>query len=183
MDDSVFDELPRLRTARLVLRRVERDDVEMVMAFNSDAASLAHVPRDPFTEMEQAADWIAGFDKGYAERRGVWWTFTLGDTGEAIGYGGLFGIDHACRKAEIGYGLLPDRWGRGFGGEAAWAMTEFGIRSLGLHRIFGKVEPDNPASARILQKLGYRREGVLRHDAFARGRFFDMTVLALVDGD
>ena len=97
-------------------------------------------------------------------------------TQDLLGYGGLFDIAAAGTKAEIGYGIQQDHWGRGYMSEAVAEMTRFGFEDLQLHRIFGLIDPAHGASSRILEKLGFVNEGVLRHDQYARGQYFDMTV-------
>lgn len=181
MNDAVFVTFPVLETDRLLLREVSHEDLELVYRFNADPQALRYVPRAPYTEMIQAIEKIAGFHEGYRERRGVWWTFVLKETGDLLGYGGFFDIGAEETKAEIGYGILPEHWGQGYMSEAVAEMTRFGFEDMGLHRIIGRVAPANEPSARILARLGYEKEGVLRDDEFARGEFFDMTIWGKLD--
>lgn len=183
MNDAVFTAFPVLETERLLLRDVAHEDLEMIYQFNADPQTLRFVPRDPYTDRLQAIEKIAGFHQGYRNRQGVWWTFTLKETGELLGYGGLFDIANEGTKAEIGYGILQKHWGQGYMSEAVAEMTRFGLEDLGLQRLFGRVDPANTASGLILAKLGYEKEGCLRCDMYARGEFFDMDVWGRVKGD
>lgn len=181
MNISVFKKFPHLETARLILRPVSVDDIPMVFAFNADLETLRYVPRDPYRNMDEALEKVAGFTKGFKEQKGIWWTYALKDTGQSIGYGGFFEVDAACSKAEIGYGTLSEYWGRGYAGEAVAEMARFGRSEMKLHRIYGQVDPANTASAKILLKLGFKKEGCLHHEEFARGQYFDLDVFGLVD--
>jgi [ribosomal protein S5]-alanine N-acetyltransferase len=181
MNTSVFSTFPSLETERLVMRAVGVEDIPMVFAFNSDPETIRFVPRALYESMDEALEKVAGFTSGFRQEKGIWWTFVLKETGTAIGYGGLFDIDAECSKAEIGYGALEEFWGKGLIGEATAAMTEFGKEVMELHRIYGHVDPANEPSAKILLKLGFKKEGCLRHDIFARGQYFDMDVFGLVD--
>ncbi|MBU8871948.1 MAG: GNAT family N-acetyltransferase, partial [Gemmatimonadales bacterium] len=189
MNETVFENFPVLRTKRLLLRQVRDDDLQMIFDFNSDTAALRFVPRAPFETQAEAVEKIKGFRNGFADRKGIWWVFETRETdrntghraGETIGYGGLFEVDAANSKAEIGYGLLPHYWGKGFVSEAIAEISRFGCDEFGLHRIYGQVDPENAPSARVLLKLGYVNEGCLKDDIFARGRYFDMDVFALIN--
>jgi RimJ/RimL family protein N-acetyltransferase len=176
MNESLFTDFPQLETERLILREVTEEDTAMVYQFNADLEALRYVPRAPYTKNEQAVEKIQGFQKGFRDKKGIWWTYVLKETGHSLGYGGLFNIEAEGTKAEIGYGILKEHWGRGYVGEAVKEMSRFGFEDLQLHRIFGLVDPANTPSARILEKLGYEKEGLLRHDEYARGQYFDMTV-------
>ena len=180
MNDALFDHSPRLETARLDFSLAGVEDVGLLFEFNSSLEILRYVPRTPYTKIEQAEEKLAECTTGFENHTAIWWAITLRDTGEKIGYGGFFGIDAESDKAEIGYGLLPGYWKQGFASEGVAEIVRFGFENLELHRIFGLVDPENTASARILQKLGFVKEGTLKDDAFGRGRYFDMTVYARI---
>lgn len=176
-----FDPPPSLVSARLDLRPVTADDAGLIHRFNADPVALEHIARDPYTDPRQGEGKAEDFVDAMRTRAALWWVFEVRDTGEGAGYGGLFSFDRAVPSAEIGYGLLPDHWGCGYAGEAVEAMVRFGLDELALHRIHARVHPGNEASERILLKLGFEKEGVLRHVERARGRWFDMAVYGLVN--
>ncbi len=176
MNEQVFDHFPVLETPRLVLRQVAAVDIPLVYCFNADLETLRYVPRDPYESLDQAVEKVDGFARGFADHKGIWWTFELKDSGKAIGYGGLFDVEATASKAEIGYGTLPEFWGQGYVSEAVAEMTRFGREEMALHRIYGLVHPENGASARVLEKLGYEREGCLRGEEYAREKWFDLVV-------
>ncbi len=80
--------------------------------------------------------------------------------GELAGLGGVV-ILRGEEEGEIWYLVRPDRWGRGIATEAARQLLVLGFRELGLHRVWATCLPENPASARVLEKIGMRREGFL----------------------
>ena len=84
------------------------------------------------------------------------------------------------RHGELGYWIGEDAWGKGYATEAAQAVTAYAFRDLGLHRIQGRHFTRNPASGRVLEKIGMQREGIHR-DAYLRwGRFEDVAVYAIL---
>ncbi|MFN2369802.1 MAG: GNAT family N-acetyltransferase, partial [Candidatus Krumholzibacteriia bacterium] len=65
-------------------------------------------------------------------------------------------------RAELGYGLRADAWGQGYAAEAVGELLRFGFTELALHRVEADVDPRNEASVRLLERLGFTREGLLR---------------------
>jgi ribosomal-protein-alanine N-acetyltransferase len=98
-----------------------------------------------------------------------------------IGHGGLFDIDKENGKAEIGYGLLPGYWGKGYNSEAVEKIIDFGLKEMKLHRIYGLIVPGNDASVRVLEKFGFQKEGLLRDNGFARNKYFDMGIYSFIN--
>jgi [ribosomal protein S5]-alanine N-acetyltransferase len=86
-------------------------------------------------------------------------------------------------SANIGYGISPDFWGRGYATAAARLIVRFGFDSLGLHRIWATHHPDNLASRRVLDKLGFREEGRRRDDRFVGGAWYDSVVCSILQSD
>jgi [ribosomal protein S5]-alanine N-acetyltransferase len=181
MNKAIFDRLPALQTDRLDFRLIHKGDSGLLFEFNSDLESLKFVPRTPFIDISQAEEKLAECENGFKNRTALWWVLSLRDSGETIGYGGLFDINPNSDKAEIGYGLLPGFWRRGYASEAVAEIVGFGFDTLELHRIYGYIVPGNAASVKILENLGFTLEGVLKDDDFGRGRFFDMSVYARIN--
>lgn len=84
------------------------------------------------------------------------------------------------RRADIGYVLARAAWGHGYASEAAAAMLRFGFDELDLHKISATCDPDNRGSARVLEKIGMRREGVLRDHFLVRGQWRDRLLWAAI---
>lgn len=180
MNLEIFDKFPVLTSERLILREMLLEDVNGVFKFNSSLKNLEYVARDPFTKLEQAQEKLDFFISSFKKEEGIWWTFTLNGDNELIGYGGLFGIDKESNKAEIGYGLLDEYWGKGIVSEAIKIILDFGFNNLKLNKIFGKIVPGNTASEKILLNNGFVKEGILIDDEFAREKYFDMQIFSRI---
>ena len=178
MKESIFQQFPKLDTERLVLREVREHDLEMVFSFNADPEALRYVAREYYTDIKEAVVKLESLQAGFHDHTGLIWTFALRETDEPLGYGGFFDISENRTEAEIGDGILNAHWGKGYVFEAVKAMTNFGFSKMDLERIFGRIDPENIPSARILKKLGYQNEGVILGDEFARGQTFDMAIWA-----
>jgi len=101
-------------------------------------------------------------------------------TGELVGDVLLTWASAEHRQGEIGYVLHPEHAGRGYVTEAAREMLRLGFDGLGLHRIVGRLDARNAASARVLERLGMRREAHLRENEFVKGEWTDELVYALL---
>jgi RimJ/RimL family protein N-acetyltransferase len=95
----------------------------------------------------------------------------------------MFHIDLAHRRAELGYVLRRDHWGRGLATEALTAMIHHAFARLGLHRLETDIDPRNAASIRLVERLGFEREGLLRQRYFVAGAIQDSAIYGLLAPD
>ena len=146
--------------------------------------------------VDELAPWLAwavqptiestrAFTAGAADEwdRGAGWCFTMTHDGTVAGTISLHRHMPLIRAAELGYWLRSDLAGRGLMTEAASAVVEYGFAERGLHRIELHVAPDNVASVRVAEKLGFRREGLLRDGSRGSGGFHDVYVYGLLEDD
>ena len=99
---------------------------------------------------------------------------------ELVGTAGLRDIDREHGQAEMGFWIAVDRWRQGYATEAAQALLRFGFETLQLNRIYAHHLLRNPASGRVLEKIGMRKEGVLRERVCKWGVFEDVAILAIL---
>ena len=166
---------------RLEYRLLNSNDAFLLFNFNSSIDNIAFVPRTPYKKIEEAEVLLSRFLKSMQDKKAVWWVVCNKHSGAAVGYGGLFDIDLSNHRAEIGYGFLKEFWGKGYASSIADHITNYGFSKLNLHRIYGLVDPENKASIRVLEKNGYQNEGTMHDYYYARGRYFDMTLLANIN--
>lgn len=169
---------PTLRTARLVLRPFSPADaaaVHRAVALRDVAAMTASIPH-PYPDGAALA-WIEAQPAAFARGESVLFAVTAAES--VVGAVGLQ-IEAAHAKAELGYWIAKPQWGKGYATEAARAAVRFGFETLHLERIHARVMTANRASARVLAKLGFAREGVLRRDLFRLGAFVDCEVWSLL---
>lgn len=171
----------QLEGPRVRLREFHSADALAAHAWVGDPEAVRHVPLGPLDE-GGAVDYV---EQLVAEsRRDPRDGYTLAiveiATGEVIGSVAL-GIDSRVhRRAELGYILRRDRWGRGFGTEAASLVIDFAFERLAMHRVWAVCDPDNPASKRVLEKCGMRCEGRLRDDLLVHGVWRDSLLYAVL---
>ncbi|MFL9649941.1 GNAT family N-acetyltransferase [Exiguobacterium chiriqhucha] len=172
-----------LSTNRLTLRRVIADDEPHLLAYLSKPEVVRHMGLDPFTSLEDALEEIAWYDSILEEGTGVRWGITLTGQDEVIGSCGFLNVSAKHQRAEIGFELSSNHWGRGIAGEALRAVVRHGFTQLGFHRIEALVEPANTASQQLLERVGFTREGLLRGYEFTRGKYDDLYMYSLLETD
>jgi len=107
----------------------------------------------------------------------------LPETGGVIGDVVLFWRSREHRLGEIGYIFHPDYGGQGYATEAAQVMLRLGFDELGLHRIIGRVDARNTASARVLERLGMRLEAHFIQNEIVKGEWTDEIVFAMLEDE
>jgi [ribosomal protein S5]-alanine N-acetyltransferase len=105
----------------------------------------------------------------------------LKEENKLIGNCGIRINDVQLQEANIGYELDVHYWGQGYATEAAYAIVKFGFEKLSLHRIWSYCITENIASARVLEKIGMRREGHLHEKEFIKGRWYDHFLYAILE--
>jgi RimJ/RimL family protein N-acetyltransferase len=173
-------EQPRLETERLVLRSFSMDDaadVQRLAGAAEVALTTLNVPH-PY-EDGLAEDWISQHRAQFEAGQGVNYAVTLKETGELVGAMGLV-INERHNRAEMGYWIGVPYWNRGYGTEAARALVTYGFETLGLNRIHATHFTRNPASGRIMQKLGMHREGQMRQHVRKGDTYEDLVLYGLL---
>lgn len=107
----------------------------------------------------------------------------LRDEERLVGVVGLHRVDWSRRAAGLGYWIRRSAWDHGIATEAAARTVEFGFRTLGLHRIEAHVATENRRSQRVIDKLGFRREGIARGIERLGGRYVDHIQYSLLRGE
>jgi [ribosomal protein S5]-alanine N-acetyltransferase len=171
---------PMLHTERLCLRPftlADAPDVERYVSDRDIAAMTLTIPH-PYPE-GAAADWIGTHAAKYAEGRRASFAITERESGALAGAIGLH-AEPAHGRAELGYWIGKPFWGRGYATEAGRAMLRFGFEALGLNKIHAAVFIKNPASDRVIRKLGMKWEGRLREHDLKWGVYEDIDVYAML---
>lgn len=174
-------EAPTLTTDRLVLRPFTPDDAPAVHAHLADhevAATTARIPH-PYPP-GAAEEWIATHAPRREAGEAVILAITLRESGALVGSIEMR-LVAAHRNADVGYWVGRTHWGRGYATEAADALVRWGFATLGLHRVHAAHLTRNPASGRVLQKIGMRHEGRLRKHFLKSGVLEDLDVYGMLE--
>jgi len=181
---DLFQAFPELETERLLLRRMHLADTGAVFSILSDPKVTRFYDDDPFTEPTQASEQIEAWDHGFQQRRCIRWGIVRKVEGAVIGSCGYYNFHGWHMRAAIGYELGSTYWRQGIMTEALGAIIDLGFRQLDLNRIEAVVMPDHVASVKLLEKLNFYHEGILRqYEQWAGKGFVDVSMLSLLNRD
>lgn len=174
---------PTLRSTRLVLRPFAMEDAPGVQRLAGDreiASSTLNIPH-PY-EDGMAETWIHGLAGAFARGESATFAIALAENGTLIGSVGLR-ITAVHARAEIGYWVGKTYWGQGYCSEAVRVILPYGFETCGLVRIYAHHLTRNPASGRVMQKVGMTHEGTLRKHFLKWGVFEDVELYGILRED
>ena len=174
---------PTLEGQRGRLRGPRDEDADAVFALFSDPEVMRYWSRSAMTEASEAAGLIVDIDERFEQREMINWVIAERRDDRVVGSCTLFQFSPRHRRAELGYALRSDRWGRGLGTEAVTLALDWGFRTLGLHRVEADIDPRNAGSRKLLDALGFRSEGLLRERFFVEGQATDSELFGLLAED
>jgi ribosomal-protein-alanine N-acetyltransferase len=176
----ISNDFPPLETERLILRQLTLDDADFVFRHFSDPMVCQYLMDEPpLTEFAQAQRIIQFYLEPQGKTYNRWGLIRKTDH-QLIGTCGFHHWEKQYFRSEIGYDLTPDAWGKGYMTEALRAVVQNGFERMGLNRIDALVSIENDPSVKLLQKLGFKQEGVLRDYFCLDGKFYDHYLLALL---
>ncbi|MGS1003248.1 GNAT family N-acetyltransferase [Burkholderia glumae] len=171
-----------LNTTRLVLRPLRAEDARALFVMWSDVDAM-RFSFPAMTRLDQAVERVSRLAKTSTDGKDCVCVVASQLTGEVLGTCLLFHADEQCRRAEIGFSLQRAHWGKGYMNEAATALIEHAFSTVNLRRIEADIDPRNVASARLLERLGFVREGLLRERWIDRGEVSDSALYGLLARD
>jgi [ribosomal protein S5]-alanine N-acetyltransferase len=171
---------PTLHTARLRLRPVTAADAEPLFALHSNAYVLRYWNAPPWSDPARAERFLATSRQMEEDGTGARLVMERASDEAFIGWCGLTRWNPDYRSASLGYCLAEGAWGNGYATEAARAVVGWGFDTLDLNRVQAETDTRNTASARVLEKLGFVREGELREDCVVNGDVSDSWVYGLL---
>ncbi|WP_409484318.1 GNAT family N-acetyltransferase [Arsenicicoccus dermatophilus] len=171
---------PTLTTNRLTLRPISAADRDAIVAIQSDAAALEFWDEPAWTDAARFDRFLARSAAMAQDDEGIRLAIVRRDGGEVVGWCALNGWNPTYRTVGLCYSLARHAWGQGIGTETARALVGWAFTELGVNRVQAETDTRNHASARILGKLGFTREGTLREDCVVDGVVSDSWVFGLL---
>jgi len=168
-----------LQSNRLLLRPFIESDVQSVFEGLSHPDIIKHygVSFDSLEGTQRQMNWFADLEK---EGTGMWFAVCSLDNTTFYGAGGLNDLSKEHKKAEIGFWLLADFWGKGIMVEAMPLICNYGFNQLGLHRIEGFVESDNINCKNAMAKLDFQHEGTMKDCEMKDGAFISLDIYSKI---
>src|SRR5256714_2621662 len=183
IESRVVHDQPTLTTARLTLRPFVADDafdVERLAGMREVADTTLNIPH-PYPH-GGAAEWIRLHAPAWVDGTSATFAIVGKKTGALVGAITLM-VKREHRRAELGYWIALDCWNRGYATEASQTLIDFGFEVLRLHRIEARHFLRNPASGRVMQKVGMKQEGVERDQVLKWDRFESLAVYSILEAE
>ena len=180
MDNEIIEPFPLLETSRLKLRDFQPGDAMQIFKIRSNEQVM---DRPSMQSLEEAEKLVNSTIQGNRDKTSATWAITLKGEDILIGYASYWRWLKEHFRAEIGYALIPEYWGKGIMNEALTKVVEFGFKGMGLHSIEANVNPGNAASIKVLEKIKFKKEAYFRENMYFNGKFYDSVIYSLLETD
>jgi ribosomal-protein-alanine N-acetyltransferase len=172
--------LPTLDATRVQLRWLTMEDVDALFAVFSDRRMMRYWSTPAMSQRAEAEAYLNGMHEGFRNKTLFQWGVERKEDRRILGTCTLFHLDAKNARAELGYGLGSPYWSKGYMKEALTALIDYAFGPLALRRLEADVDPRNVNSERILGKLGFKREGLLRERWKVGGEVQDTAFFGLL---
>lgn len=182
MLEVIFLPFPVLKTKRLLLRQLTKNDAETILSLRSNDEVMKYIPRPYLKNKEEALELIAMFNDKIENGIAINWGISfLHQPEKIIGIIGYYRMKPEHYRAEVGYMLFPIYNGKGIISEALQKVVQYGFNEIKLHSIEAILDPKNIGSEKVLLKNGFIKEAHLMENEFYDGRFLDTLIYSLLN--
>jgi [ribosomal protein S5]-alanine N-acetyltransferase len=178
-----FDPFPEIETERLLLCQISKSQAVPLLRLRSENAVMRYIERPRANTLEEVYSFIDAVEEIHAKEEGFTWTICMKEDKAFVGNIGFFRLKKDIFRGELGYAMLPEFWGQGIMSEAIQAALDFGFNKIGFNSIEADINPANEASAKILLRNGFQKEGYLRENVYWNGEFLDTEMYSILHSD
>ena len=183
IDKSIFKTFPEFESDRLLFRKILLSDAKDILLIRSDDDVMRFMDVIRFESIADAERMIRSVEESYNNENGINWAIVEKHSNSFVGYFGFFRIIPEHCRAEIGYALKPEYWGKGYMYETINRMVRFGFKNMKLHSIEANVNPKNERSKKVLEKIGFKKEAYFRENYLFDNKFLDSLIYSLLEKD
>ncbi len=173
---------PTLKSDRFDLIEINESHIEDIFKLYSDYTVVKHVDILPLKTLEEAKKEIEFYRERFVSKTGIRWGIAFKEQTKIIGTVG-FNKVYVGHKGRIGYDLEQKYWGKGYMTEVLDCIISYGFKKFDLRRVEAEVTPDNIGSEKLLEKLNFRKEGVLREWMRWNDNFYEIAMYSLLSSD
>jgi ribosomal-protein-alanine N-acetyltransferase len=183
INKNIFKSFPEFDSEQLHFRKINFSDAKEILSIrsNDDVMRFMDVPRH--NSVSDSEKLIRAIGDSYKNEEGISWAIIEKQSNAFIGYIGFIRMNPEHCRAEIGYALKPEFWGRGFMFETINRIVRFGFEEMNLHSIEANVNPLNERSQRVLERVGFIKEAYFRENYLFDGKFLDSVIYSLLEKD
>ncbi len=172
---------PVLFTERLILREPTGNDTASLFDLRSDVEVMKYVPREPAKNSDDIHNFINIVVEWHKKKQAILWAMCEKDNPDYIlGTVGLWKFDFESYRCEVGYMINQRYQGKGFMSEAFNRILTYGFDELNLHSVEARVDEENFASIKVVEKAGFLREGLLKESVLNKGEFRNDIIFSLL---
>lgn len=175
--------MPDLETDRLKLRRMTMKDAQDIFAYSRDEDVARHVLWSAQKSIVEAKDYCRFMLRRYRDDLPSSWGIEDKASRTLVGTIGYMDYSEENGSVEVGYSLAKWMWNQGVMTEALRAVIDYTFDAMDINRIEAQHELDNPSSARVMEKCGMHKEGVLRQRLYNKGKYVDVALYAILRSD
>lgn len=160
--ESVFETFPYLESERFYFKEVNDSLKENLMEMFCDDDVMKNSGMEITNAKKQCEMYLEKVKSMYENKKAIRWSIIDKKTNDFVGEFGFYNIDLCSNNAEIGYTVLKKYWRRKVATECAKVIEKFGFNVLNLNRIIAQIDVKNTPSIKLVEKLNYHKDGVLR---------------------
>jgi len=183
INQSIFKSFPEFESERLLFRKILLSDAKDLFSIRTDDDVMRFMDVIRFESIGDAEKWVYSVSESYDKETGIMWGLVEKLSNSFVGYFGFWRMIPEHCRAEIGYALKPEFWGKGFMYETINRMVRFGFDEMRLHSIEANVNPANEKSKKVLEKIGFKKEAYFRENYLFNGEFLDSIIYSLLEKD
>lgn len=183
INEIYFKGFPVLESERLLLRKLNMTDSQELQIIRSDERVMKYMDSERHNTLEFSENFVSENLAMYTQKRGLFWAIIEKSSQSFLGDFAFWKIDSKNSRAEIGYTLKPEFWGKGFMKEAMIEIINFGFNQFNLHSIEANINPENDNSRGLLKKMGFQKEAYFRENYFFNGNYLDSEIYSLLKTD
>ena len=183
MDIYLTKNLPELETERLTLRKISKNDINDIYEYSSNPLTSKYLLWYPHFSKRDTKRHVKNVLKKYKKGSFYDYAVVLKESGKMIGTCGFTRIDHYDDKAEIGYVINPDYWGRGYATEAVKRVIDLGFLEIGLERIEARYIDGNERSLELMKRVKMTHEGIMRNGVKSKGKYHNVGVCSVLSNE
>ncbi len=173
-------EVPKLETARLILRGFCLEDADDIFEYASDNDVNLFMPWDVHKSKDETLEFLQKSDHLFKTSDCIDWGIELKSVKKIIGGISIREWNDQKRCADVGYVLSKKFWGKGYTTEALNEVIKFGFEKLNANRIEAHCDEDNIASYKVMEKAGMKYEGTLRRKVLVKNKFVNMRFYSIL---
>jgi len=183
INKNIFKVFPEFESERLLFRKILLGDAKDIFLIRSDDDVMRFMDVPRHHSISDSEKLIDSMEESYTGETGICWAMIEKRSKTFIGYIGFIRMTPEHCRAEIGYALKPEFWGKGFMYETISRLVKWGFEVMNLHSIEANVNPLNEKSQKVLERVGFKREAYFRENYLFDGKFLDSIIYSLLEKD